>query len=222
MSKLKKKNNITEEDILQLLMWFRQASATNQILITQEYKKMFDTMYTIEYNNIEHTTRLNIGTLYANHNLDMYISRAYARFNRRVESCITAGYADRELLALGYLLTESLQKKHAAGLAGSLMRVYRTEGTRMRSNMVLTAQKSLGDKGVATTRFWVHTLQRPEIVVSQNYKPRHNHMVMNGQEEDKDGYFHTPAGLRGKAPTLFGVASEDINCRCGTRLAIKR
>ncbi|EST12187.1 hypothetical protein [Sporolactobacillus laevolacticus] len=42
---------------------------------------------------------------------------------------------------------------------------------------------------------------------------RPNHRKLDGQEADKDGYFHIH-GLKAKWPHLFGVTNEDCQCRC--------
>ncbi|MGG3571055.1 phage minor head protein [Bacillus gobiensis] len=42
---------------------------------------------------------------------------------------------------------------------------------------------------------------------------RSSHRSLDGKKADDEGYFHI-RGLKTKGPHLFGVASEDINCRC--------
>ena len=93
------------------------------------------------------------------------------------------------------------------------MRVYRTENTLMKSNMKIDIQEELRKLGINVRRRWLHTLSNASIVLDENYKPRQDHMDLNGVYEDRNGYFHTSLGSA-KGPGLFGIPEEDINCRC--------
>lgn len=42
---------------------------------------------------------------------------------------------------------------------------------------------------------------------------RPSHRYLHGQKSDEEGYFYV-AGARARAPRLFGMPSEDCNCRC--------
>jgi len=65
-------------------------------------------------------------------------------------------------------------------------------------------------KGYKIRRAWIAVLDE---------KTRDSHRELNGQKEDSEGYFHI-RGRKTKAPGQFGIASEDINCRCTTRLEL--
>jgi len=42
---------------------------------------------------------------------------------------------------------------------------------------------------------------------------RDTHFLLHGTTIPIDGYFHTVNG-RSQGPGLFGIAEEDVNCRC--------
>ncbi len=85
-------------------------------------------------------------------------------------------------------------------------RIVWTESHRCKEQAQLEAMQKLQEKGVEAKRMWVSTLDS---------KTRDTHRELDGQIEDKDGYFHI-RGLKTQAPGMFGVASEDIRCRCTT------
>ena len=85
-------------------------------------------------------------------------------------------------------------------------RIVWTESHRCKEEAQLEAMQKMQEKGVEAKRMWVATLDS---------KTRDTHRALDGQIEDKDGYFHI-RGLKTKAPGMFGIASEDINCRCTT------
>lgn len=59
--------------------------------------------------------------------------------------------------------------------------------------------------GIATHKTWV---------TMQDEKVRDSHWYLDGLTVKIDEYFYTLNGDRAKHPGEFGVASEDINCRC--------
>lgn len=91
------------------------------------------------------------------------------------------------------------------------LRIARTEGGRIRS---LTTQKGYdhaADLGIDFDKHWLAT---------SDSRTRHDHSELNGQTVPYDGQFKI-RGHRADGPRLFGVASEDINCRCTTITKIK-
>lgn len=60
-------------------------------------------------------------------------------------------------------------------------------------------------------KVWVATL---------DLKTRDTHRHLDGQKADDEGLFHSK-GLTAEGPGLFGVAEEDINCRCNSRTEIE-
>ena len=50
-------------------------------------------------------------------------------------------------------------------------------------------------------------------------RTRDSHRHLDGKEADKDGLFHS-SGASAPQPRMFGLAREDIGCRCATRIQV--
>lgn len=85
------------------------------------------------------------------------------------------------------------------------IRVARTEAGRARS---LGNEKAFeqASKFAKLTKVWMSAL---------DLRVRIAHRKLDGQEADKNGYFHYK-GMKAKGPHLWGVPEMDINCRCVT------
>ena len=62
-------------------------------------------------------------------------------------------------------------------------------------------------------------MYNPTNVILDGYTPREEHLYMNGQVEDDRGYFHGYE-MDTKAPGMWGVPEEDINCRCDVEFVL--
>jgi SPP1 gp7 family putative phage head morphogenesis protein len=51
-------------------------------------------------------------------------------------------------------------------------------------------------------------------------RTRKTHSRLDGKKADEEGYFHL-GRAKAKGPRLFGIAKEDINCRCAIRMQIR-
>ena len=67
--------------------------------------------------------------------------------------------------------------------------------------------------GRATHKTWV---------TRQDEKVRDSHWYLDGLTVKIDDYFYTLNGDRAKHPGEFGVADEDINCRCRLKYSKRR
>lgn len=90
--------------------------------------------------------------------------------------------------------------------ATKAMRIVRTEGHRAAMQGTLAAADHAARRGVEFQKEWLATLDA---------RTRDTHGEMDGQIADKDGMFRSSSGAKAPAPGMFGVAAEDINCRCG-------
>lgn len=88
-------------------------------------------------------------------------------------------------------------------------RIYNNELNRAFNIRDVNRYKELDKLNIKYSKTWLSTL---------DYKTRDDHIKLDNQKADKDGYFKVN-GYKTLAPKLFGVAKEDINCRC-TTLAI--
>ena len=93
--------------------------------------------------------------------------------------------------------------------------IARTEAGRAQSTArVLAYEKAeaAADRlGIKIARVWVSTL---------DIRTRDSHRSMDGQHADENGMFTLPSGTKTPGPRLSGIAKEDINCRCTTRMEI--
>lgn len=146
------------------------------------------------------------------------VNRQFEKFDRKIESVVRTVLIDKDMHEVKNILVDN---KLVNGFVSDLMRIYRTENTRMRSELVLNEIQLLESLGYSVESRWLHTLSNPNNVLSKGYTPRDDHLVMNGVVSS-DGWFTLPSGKMTKAPGLFGDPSEDINCRCDIDLAIKK
>lgn len=81
--------------------------------------------------------------------------------------------------------------------------VARTEGGR---SLALSDEQiyEQASKHADVTKVWLSALDT---------KVRSTHRLLDGQKSDKEGYFHLH-GNKSKGPHKWGIAKEDINCRC--------
>lgn len=86
------------------------------------------------------------------------------------------------------------------------LRIARTEGGRVRSTTTQKGYEEAKKKGVDLKKQWMATL---------DVKTRQDHSQLDGQVRDIDEPFEVN-GYEGQGPRMFGVAEEDINCRCTT------
>lgn len=118
-----------------------------------------------------------------------------------IQAALTRGIATGS----SYMTTaRGIKDQFERGLNDAL-RVVRTESHRAFSEGSLEAHNRAVELGLDVARVWRATLDN---------RTRDQHGAMDGQEADKDGYFTAPDGSKAKGPGLFGIASQDINCRC--------
>lgn len=84
------------------------------------------------------------------------------------------------------------------------MNIARTEAGRVTGVTRQQSQNHAKELGVYVKKEWISTLDG---------KTRHNHRELDGQVREVDEYFEIN-GRRALQPHMFGVASEDVNCRC--------
>lgn len=86
------------------------------------------------------------------------------------------------------------------------VRIARTEAGRVRTIATQKAYNNATKLGVTLEKRWLATL---------DMRTRSDHAELDGQTVKVDDNFKIN-GYEGAGPRLFGVASEDINCRCTT------
>lgn len=91
------------------------------------------------------------------------------------------------------------------------MNIARTESGRVTSVTRQQSQQHAKDLGIKAEKKWISTLDGDT---------RNNHRKLDGQIREIDEYFEV-GGLKTLQPHMFGIASEDCNCRCRTVNMIK-
>lgn len=86
------------------------------------------------------------------------------------------------------------------------LRIARTEAGRTQSTTTQKGYIEAKKKGIDIQKRWLATLDK---------KTRHDHRELDGQTVEVDEKFSI-RGHNAEGPRLFGVASEDVNCRCTT------
>ena len=86
------------------------------------------------------------------------------------------------------------------------MTIARTEGHRVRIQSTFDAQQKARDNGADIVKQWDSTADK---------KTRPTHRELDGQIQEIDNDFVVPStGAKAPHPAGFGIAKEDINCRC--------
>lgn len=84
------------------------------------------------------------------------------------------------------------------------MRIARTEGHRVQCQSALDCQRNAKDKGADIVKQWDSTMDK---------RTRKTHVKLDGQIRELDKPFEVD-GRRAMYPGGFGIAKEDIHCRC--------
>lgn len=91
------------------------------------------------------------------------------------------------------------------------MAAYRTEYTRVRTEVKLNIESQYLSQGYDVKKSWLYTYE--------SNLARQSHLDHDGSVANKDGIFHVH-GKPTRGPGLFGDPSEDMNCRCDINLVI--
>lgn len=91
------------------------------------------------------------------------------------------------------------------------MTIARTESGRVTSVTRQQSQRHAKEIGLELDKRWISTLDGDT---------RTNHRKLDGQTVGIDDYFEVD-GHKALQPHMFGIASEDVNCRCRTITVIK-
>lgn len=138
----------------------------------------------------------------------------YARLNedvgelkKKVAATLSRGIAQN----LSYAeIARQISAQSNAGM-NNAFRIARTEGHRIQEQASDDARHKAKEQGADIVKKWDAVLDG---------KTRTNHRLLDGQVREIDEDFEI-AGMRVKRPSAFGIASEDVNCRC-TVLQIAR
>lgn len=85
------------------------------------------------------------------------------------------------------------------------LRIAKTEGHRIQQEATYNLQREAVKKGASVVKQWDSTLDK---------KTRPTHRDLDGKIVGIDEYFVNSKGQKALYPSGFGIASEDVNCRC--------
>ena len=129
---------------------------------------------------------------------------------RQVKEEITRGIIQGK----GYPEVARSVKERMDMAAGRAERIVRTEAHRAREMGKMASLEHAADQGILMEKMWVSALDD---------RTRDSHADLDGQtvpvydEDGEPGMFVSPeTGDEAEYPGGFGVASEDISCRCST------
>lgn len=128
------------------------------------------------------------------------IARNHNRLITKLSTRIGRGVTEGE----GWIqLDEAVERTITSEMKRTQL-IQRVESERVKEEAEEDSAKELKRVGVVTTKTWIS---------QGDDRVRHTHDDLDGTTIEASEYFKTVNG-RAKAPHMFGVAEEDINCRC--------
>lgn len=136
------------------------------------------------------------------------IGEDFAGLKKHITDIVSAGFASGASYGdMANQITGKMIGNYATMRGGALGRaklIVRTEGNRIANAARLEAARTAKQQGADLVKQWDSTMDR---------KTRPHHVQLDGQVRELDEPFEVD-GRKAQAPGKFGIASEDINCRC--------
>lgn len=136
------------------------------------------------------------------------IGEDFAELKKHITDIVSAGFASGASYGdMANQITGKMIGNYATMRGGALGRaklIVRTEGNRIANAARLEAARTAKQQGADLVKQWDSTMDK---------KTRPHHVQLDGQVRELDEPFEVD-GRKAQAPGKFGIASEDINCRC--------
>ena len=136
------------------------------------------------------------------------IGEDFAGLKKHITDIVSAGFASGASYGdMANQITGKMIGNYATMRGGALGRaklIVRTEGNRIANAARLEAARTAKQQGADLVKQWDSTMDK---------KTRPHHVQLDGQVRELDELFEVD-GRKAQAPGKFGIASEDINCRC--------
>lgn len=136
------------------------------------------------------------------------IGEDFAGLKKHITDIVSAGFASGASYGdMANQITGKMIGNYATMRGGALGRaklIVRTEGNRIANAARLEAARTAKQQGADLVKQWDSTMDK---------KTRPHHVQLDGQVRELDEPFEVD-GRMAQAPGKFGIASEDINCRC--------
>ncbi|MDY7044421.1 phage minor head protein [Virgibacillus sp. M23] len=136
----------------------------------------------------------------------VFSKRLYKHRNKLAKQ-VNAALLDAAVRGKGYAVAAKNVSELTEASYKRAFRIARTEGGRVQSTAKQKSYKEAAKKGVKLKKKWLSTLDG---------NARDTHQDLDGQTVEVNEQFTTSEGNSADGPRLFGVAEEDINCRCTT------
>ena len=126
------------------------------------------------------------------------------QLKKTIQTELSRGIANgSSWLDMAAYIAEAMKSPYNKALNNAI-RIARTEGHRIQNQAALDNQYRAKEAGADIVKQWDSTLDK---------RTRPHHQQLDGQLREIDEEFEI-SGRKAMAPGLFGVAEEDINCRC--------
>lgn len=136
------------------------------------------------------------------------IGEDFAGLKKHITDIVSAGFASGASYGdMANQITGKMIGNYATLRGGALGRaklIVRTEGNRIANAARLETARTAKQQGADLVKQWDSTMDK---------KTRPHHVQLDGQVRELDEPFEVD-GRKAQAPGKFGIASEDINCRC--------
>ena len=136
------------------------------------------------------------------------IGEDFDGLKKHITDIVSAGFASGASYGdMANQITGKMIGNYATMRGGALGRaklIVRTEGNRIANAARLEAARTAKQQGADLVKQWDSTMDK---------KTRPHHVQLDGQVRELDEPFEVD-GRKAQAPGKFGIASEDINCRC--------
>ena len=136
------------------------------------------------------------------------IGEDFAGLKKHITDIVSDGFASGASYGdMANQITGKMIGNYATMRGGALGRaklIVRTEGNRIANAARLEAARTAKQQGADLVKQWDSTMDK---------KTRPHHVQLDGQVRELDEPFEVD-GRKAQAPGKFGIASEDINCRC--------
>lgn len=150
--------------------------------------------------NFNTLTRPNVLKAIENPLTELALEDNADRVKRSIRRTLTSGIAQGQSVPeMAKRVKVDLEKN-----ANNATRIARTETTRVQNKAIQEAGEKAATKGIDLVKKWNATLDG---------RTRRNHRKLDGETKELNEEF-TVNGHSTQRPGGFGVASEDINCRC--------
>ncbi|WP_440896251.1 phage minor head protein [Amphibacillus sp. Q70] len=136
----------------------------------------------------------------------VFSKRLYSYTNKLAKQ-VTTSLLDAARTGKSYAVAAKNISEMTEATYKRAFRIARTEGGRVQSTAKQRSYVEAKKKGVDLKKKWLSTLDN---------NTRDTHQGLDGQVVEIEEQFESLNGNKADGPRLFGVASEDINCRCTT------